>query len=558
MPDLGGLRAKLGLDTSEVDAGLDRANKGFDVAAGTIKGYQKALLGLSFLLGSISEGDSKSFNQLRRILQQSVTTITGTTFALQSLGGSFAKFAGPIGIAVGVLGGIASALSDVNKQATEEKKRKLDEYADTLKRVADAMGAMTKDAEEASRAVLTFNIESAQKKLDELQAQLGATLTPAELRAQQAGFGEFYRWLFGLKGAEEISKKIKEKEKEIDELNLKLRSIGGVVPGKAPLTPEDVEADREKREKSFLDEMHERLVAQRAAMQEGSEIDQVLADRRNANEEELDQKKKERLQILADVQNDLISNELARRIDAIEDEYALRQSTLLAVGAMEAEISQARAAADKKIADARFETAEDLRQKQAQSATEELSQVQGIVDMLQRGFSRAGDTFLSKLFQALQLAVQISQAMQAASAKTGGGTFLDSLGIGASFFTGFLGFAGGGYTGAGARMKPAGVVHRGEYVFEKPIVDRHGPMLASLRDNLQRSAIKGYASGGMVGSTGGPLIQSSGSLMREIRSIRDDIRGLQINVNLRGTLTGQKFLKEEQPRYEAFMKGKQS
>lgn len=36
------------------------------------------------------------------------------------------------------------------------------------------------------------------------------------------------------------------------------------------------------------------------------------------------------------------------------------------------------------------------------------------------------------------------------------------------------GFAEGGYTGAGGRYEPAGIVHRGEYVFSAPAVDRLG------------------------------------------------------------------------------------
>lgn len=54
------------------------------------------------------------------------------------------------------------------------------------------------------------------------------------------------------------------------------------------------------------------------------------------------------------------------------------------------------------------------------------------------------------------------------------------------------GLSGGGYTGAGGRYEPAGIVHRGEYVFSAPSVDRIG--LARL-DRMHR----GYADGGLVG-----------------------------------------------------------
>ncbi len=60
-----------------------------------------------------------------------------------------------------------------------------------------------------------------------------------------------------------------------------------------------------------------------------------------------------------------------------------------------------------------------------------------------------------------------------------------------------LAFAGmfdsGGYTGAGGRLEPAGVVHRGEYVFNADSVNRIGV------GNLERLH-KGYAEGGHVGA----------------------------------------------------------
>ncbi|HEM7928273.1 TPA: phage tail tape measure protein [Citrobacter farmeri] len=61
-----------------------------------------------------------------------------------------------------------------------------------------------------------------------------------------------------------------------------------------------------------------------------------------------------------------------------------------------------------------------------------------------------------------------------------------------------MGFAGGGFTGSGGKYEPAGVVHRGEFVFTKEATSRIGV------SNLYRM-MKGYASGGLVGGgTTGP------------------------------------------------------
>jgi hypothetical protein len=61
-------------------------------------------------------------------------------------------------------------------------------------------------------------------------------------------------------------------------------------------------------------------------------------------------------------------------------------------------------------------------------------------------------------------------------------------------------FKVGGFTGRGSASEPAGIVHKGEIVFEKKIVDKYGPSLLSLRDQMQRGEdIPGFERGGQVG-----------------------------------------------------------
>ena len=59
------------------------------------------------------------------------------------------------------------------------------------------------------------------------------------------------------------------------------------------------------------------------------------------------------------------------------------------------------------------------------------------------------------------------------------------------------GHAQGGYTGDGGKHEPAGIVHRGEYVFSKRRVQEIG------KDRLE-SLHRGYAGGGMVGGSAAP------------------------------------------------------
>ncbi|ENN7129708.1 phage tail tape measure protein, partial [Escherichia coli] len=60
-----------------------------------------------------------------------------------------------------------------------------------------------------------------------------------------------------------------------------------------------------------------------------------------------------------------------------------------------------------------------------------------------------------------------------------------------------IGFAGGGFTGTGGKYEPAGIVHRGEFVFTKEATSRIGV------GNLYR-LMHGYAEGGYVGGAGSP------------------------------------------------------
>ncbi|MGA3267808.1 MAG: hypothetical protein ABSE16_13405 [Verrucomicrobiota bacterium] len=62
-------------------------------------------------------------------------------------------------------------------------------------------------------------------------------------------------------------------------------------------------------------------------------------------------------------------------------------------------------------------------------------------------------------------------------------------------------YAEGGYTGSGGRYEAAGIVHKGEYVFSAPDVDRIGlPTLEGMH--------RGYAEGGYVAGAG---VASAGS-----------------------------------------------
>ncbi|TDX18482.1 lambda family phage tail tape measure protein [Buttiauxella sp. BIGb0552] len=102
----------------------------------------------------------------------------------------------------------------------------------------------------------------------------------------------------------------------------------------------------------------------------------------------------------------------------------------------------------------------------------------GLSDVLMAGKSNFGDFTKSILGMLSQILVKQAMVGMVDSATTA------------------MGWADGGYTGSGGKYDPAGVVHRGEFVFTKEATSRIGV------GNLYQM-MRGYASGGYVGSGGG-------------------------------------------------------
>ena len=90
----------------------------------------------------------------------------------------------------------------------------------------------------------------------------------------------------------------------------------------------------------------------------------------------------------------------------------------------------------------------------------------------------------------MMIKMAIIQAMKAALGYSDGGVVGD---VPAN--TGFDNlFSSGGYTGAGGKYEPAGIVHKGEVVFSQRDVRNHGGVAA-----VERLRLRGYADGGVVG-----------------------------------------------------------
>lgn len=97
------------------------------------------------------------------------------------------------------------------------------------------------------------------------------------------------------------------------------------------------------------------------------------------------------------------------------------------------------------------------------------------------------------------------------------------------------GYASGGFTGAGGRNDPAGIVHRGEYVFSAASVNRIG--LGNL-DSMHRGALRGYAEGGYVSPAPyiHPPANQNGSLKVDIHNTVSDRADVKVGRNRDGSL----------------------
>ncbi|ETF00935.1 hypothetical protein W822_19990 [Advenella kashmirensis W13003] len=110
----------------------------------------------------------------------------------------------------------------------------------------------------------------------------------------------------------------------------------------------------------------------------------------------------------------------------------------------------------------------------------------------------------------------------AGGALSGATTVGGSAGLpnyGGSYGFGSIGFDDGGYTGAGGKYDPAGIVHKGEVVFSQDDVQRHGGV-----SRVEALRLRGYASGGAVGVATGPAKSSGITILNQTTGRIDSVQ----------------------------------
>ena len=113
-----------------------------------------------------------------------------------------------------------------------------------------------------------------------------------------------------------------------------------------------------------------------------------------------------------------------------------------------------------------------------------------------RGFTRSVLSMLTEIFLKQAMVGIVGSIGSAIGGAVGGGASA-SGGTAIQAAAANFHFATGGFTGTGGKYEPAGIVHRGEFVFTKEATSRIGV------GNLYR-LMRGYAEGGYVGGAGSP------------------------------------------------------
>ncbi|BDN07766.1 tail length tape measure protein [Escherichia coli] len=113
-----------------------------------------------------------------------------------------------------------------------------------------------------------------------------------------------------------------------------------------------------------------------------------------------------------------------------------------------------------------------------------------------RGFTRSVLSMMTEILLKQAMVGIVGRIGSAIGGAFGGGASASS-GTAIQAAAANFHFATGGFTGTGGKYEPAGIVHRGEFVFTKEATSRIGV------GNLYR-LMRGYAEGGYVGGAGSP------------------------------------------------------
>jgi len=442
----------------------------------------QALMGFMFLLGSFDTGDaSDKTNKFRQNLLQGASSTLGFTFALKALGGTIGGIAFPIGIVLGLLttfSGMLRSSGDEAKKAAEEGLKK---YIDALDEISKRQAVIAEQSIEEQKAYKAI-LEAETERLDARRKILEDLISSRERGMPTTIFEE----------------------------DLK----------RAGLTQKDISQGYEHW-KQLLDSTKKNLQLTRVEL---SHI--TISAMPIPTQKEIDKAAEEARKIAEAAAKKVAEDKIAWMERMVQEQEDFDQWVADYDWNLYVETKQKKAKADKDAEEAKIKALK----KEYELVLDTNAAAMNLADTLAGAFQRAGDTGMAAFMQILRVALQIARTVQMMNFGEIGGT-AGTMDIFSAILG--LGFAKGGYTGNLPRHRVAGVVHGGEVVFEKPIVDVYRNELLALRSSLQGGrSVAGYAGGGFVGGAGGALVMVG----------RVDIDN------------GKIFLRRQMPSYESYRK----
>lgn len=534
-----------------------------------------AVMGVAFafmMLSNQGEDNSVIMERVSKGLMGFIAGMNAAEFSVFSLGralsastGLVAAFgrilqasAGWIGLVVGAgaaLIGFFSQTKAEAKQAAEETK-KYNEELNKLIDFADKLGNVSELTEEDRRK----SVEVAKKEYERLQKQIEV----------------YNRYIDTIRNGE------RDKTFVITDAEMKIVDVQKELLGK---NLKDIESARDEKIKlvqkyyAFIFEQEQRAIKPKTKKEIEEEAKKQLEEQRKLNEqrekiikESNERQLKERqelankeIELEEQLNSALITNKYDKERYEAEQELLKKKADIdEIVNALYegeeriAERKRLYALADKEyqlkiaeiIKEERLENENKIRREQLETLDQLRSGLMNLSDIL----NDSGRNFVRQLMIALDIVQKIIE-LQSKKEEINFGDIFNVATLVLKFLSGFQ---SGGYTGRGASTEPAGIVHRGEIVFEKPIVDKFGSQLMALRNQL-----KSYSDGGYVGVDSGLTIANT-ALINEVRNLRqqnamlvEEMQRLkEMPIVIEAQLDSMRFFKKEYEKYDYYQRQK--
>ena len=511
-------------------------------------------------MSGASEDNKKALRGVTTGIQEALAAGLGLKFGMEMLGERFAQFAGPAGVALGtfvLFGQIAKANNERLADLDTAFEKQIGLMRD-LGQVSDAVYLKMLNAQLAvAKIQATETAQSGGSSMGMIWAALiGGNQGMIQQRMLDATNAsnkvlDIQKTINALQAT--IDKKLAETKKSADELakeqaksalQLQGEQAGGVSAlaqiehqNQLALITDEFEkrkAEEEDRHNEAIKNIQTeaaiagQLSNQPALQSEMLRNEKALADIDAARKAGIEKADEERLNAA---------------IELIKEEYSLGKITSdSAIKQLQAKLALTTDAKERLKIEQAIQHVEDDSTKKTEQALRNIGEGVSALQNLMSMLNMNTNTFLGQSLEGLQKILMIIEAIKSVSNAVSG--FETLLGIGAVLaapFTGGASLAGelplfaasGGYTGDGGRYDPAGIVHRGEVVFEKPIVDKVGvnrmlAMRASLQSTPSTSFGGNYSGGGFV--SGG----NNNAIVSEIRALNNKLSSATLKADRSG------------------------